>query len=149
MKSIIILKFVLYLNFRTVSLLGLFISVIGSGSIRANLTAFGGNQYQMPEDTKQLAFFFTLQIFAIKLGSFVGRLTNPIIKEDVKCFGMDDCYPIAFGTATAAMMIGFFLILFGKSSFAHKPPSGNMLVKVIKCMMVSIIKVYLNHQTTE
>ena len=103
----------------------------------------------MPEDKKQLAFFFTLQIFAIKLGSFSGRLTNPVIKEDVKCFGMDDCYPLAFVTAAIATAFCFILLLFGKSMFVQKPPCGNMLVKVIKCMMVSIIKVYLNDHTTE
>lgn len=120
-------------------MLGLFIVVIGSGSIRASLTAFAGNQYRIPDQKKQLATFFSLQMFAIKLGSFVGRFTNPIIRNDVQCFGMEDCYPIAFGTAGVAMAVGFLLILFGKSSFTHKSPGGNMFVNVCKCMLVSFI----------
>lgn len=123
---------------RTLTIIALLLIVVGSGSTRSNLTTFAGNQYNLPEDKKQLALFFTLNIFAIKLGSFSGRLTNPIVKEDVKCFGMEDCYPLAFLTAAIATAAGVVLLLIGKSSFTHKPPSGNMLIKVIKCMIVSI-----------
>lgn len=115
---------------------GLLIAVIGSGSTRANVTAFGGNQYQLPEQTKQLTLFFSLQIFAIKLGSLTGRLMNPILKEDVKCFGQNDCYPLAFGAAAVGVFISLMLFLCGSSFYIRKPSSGNMLVRVSKCVMV-------------
>lgn len=100
------------------------------------MTAYGGNQYHLPDEKKQLAFFFTIQIFAIRLGALVGRAGTPLMKENVKCFGDNDCYPFAFGVGTVAVTIGFLLILCGKSSFINKPLSGNMFVKVIKCITV-------------
>lgn len=121
---------------RTFFFIGLLISVMGSGSIRANLTAFGGNQFS--PNSKQLAKFFSLQIFAIKIGSLLARFFTPMMKEDIKCFGADDCYPLAFGTTAVAMALGFFLFLCGRPSYIRKPTSDNMLVKVSKCVLVSI-----------
>lgn len=125
-------------SYRTFTIIGLLVAVIGSGSSRATLTAFGGNQYKLPEQADQLQRYFSLQIFFIKLGSFTARFTNPILKEDVKCFGMNDCYPLAFGTGAIAMAIGFLVFLSGKSFYTHKPPAGNMLVRVSECVMVRI-----------
>lgn len=119
-------------------MVGLLIAVIGMGSTRANATAFGGNQYQLPEQTKQLTLYFSLQIFFIKLGSLSGRLTNPILKEDFKCFGQNDCYPLAFGAIACGMILSFVFFLCGKSFYVRKPPAGNMLVKVSKCVVVSV-----------
>lgn len=121
---------------RTFFFIGLFISVVGSGSIRANLTAFGGNQFSAK--SKQLAKFFSLQIFAIKIGSLLSRFAMPMMKEDVTCLGADDCYPLAFGTSAVAIFLGFFMFLCGRSFYIRKPTSDNMLVKVAKCVMVSI-----------
>lgn len=127
------------LPYRTFTIIGLLISVTGAGCTRAIITAFGGNQYELPEQTKPLQLFFSLQIFAIKCGSFLGRFFNPILKEDVKCFGANDCYPLAFGTATIGVTLSFILFLCGRSYYIRKPTNGNMLVKVTKCMLVSEI----------
>lgn len=121
---------------------GLLVAVIGAGSTRANITAFGGNQYKLPEQSKQLALYFSLQIFAIKLGSMTGRLMNPILKEDVKCFGQNDCYPLAFGAGFIGMSLALILFLSGYSFYIRKPPGGNMLVKVSKCVMVRVSGFY-------
>lgn len=104
--------------------------------MRANLIAFGGDQYKASEHGDTLKLYFSIQIFFLKFGSFFGRFANPMLKN-VECFGMNDCYPLGFGTPAIAMIIGFLLLLTIKSSYLPKPPSGNMLVKVIKCMMVS------------
>lgn len=122
---------------RIFTFIGLTISVIGSGSMRANLTALGGDQFNLPGEKEYLFVFFILQIFAIKLGVFVGRLTNKILIDNVSCYGMDHCYPLVFSIPAAAMVIGFSLLLCGKSSFLMKSPSGNTLFKIVKCIMVS------------
>jgi dipeptide/tripeptide permease len=106
--------------------------------------AFGANQFQLPEEAEQLKLYFSLQIFALKIGSLFGRFFNPILKENVKCFGMNDCYPLAFGTPALAMTIGFLLFSCGKSFYVQKPLSGNMLVKVTKCMMVRNILKFIS-----
>lgn len=113
------------------------IAVVGSGSTRANLIAFGGDQYKASDQADDLKMYFSIQIFFLKTGSLLGRFANPILKENVACFGMTDCYPLGFGTPAVAMIIAFLLLLTIKTSYVRKPPSGNMLVQVIRCMMVS------------
>jgi solute carrier family 15 (oligopeptide transporter), member 1 len=111
--------------------------VIGSGSTRANLSVFGANQYQLPEQSAQLSVYFSLQFFMLNCGSVLGRLVTPILRQDVKCFGMNDCYPLSFGLTAAVMFAGAMVFICGSSSYVKKPPSGdNMLVKVIKCCWV-------------
>jgi solute carrier family 15 (oligopeptide transporter), member 1 len=114
----------------------LLIAVIGSGSIRANLTTFGGNQYELPEQSDQLKLYFSIQIFFLKVGSLLGRFVNPILRESIECFGMNECYPLAFGTPALAMILSFVIFLCRKSFYIRRPPGGNMLVKVSRCVMV-------------
>lgn len=61
---------------------------------------------------------------------------NPILKGNVKCFGSEDCYPLAFGAPAAAMVLAFLIFICGHSSYVKRPPSGNMFVKVSKCVVV-------------
>jgi solute carrier family 15 (oligopeptide transporter), member 1 len=58
--------------------------LVGSGSTRANLLAFGANQYKLPEQANPLKLYFSLQIDALKLGQLLGQLLLPILKEDVQ-----------------------------------------------------------------
>jgi dipeptide/tripeptide permease len=110
--------------------------IIGSGSLRANLSIFGANQYKLPEQATQLSVYFTLQYFVLKSGSVIGRLVLPILRQDLKCFGMNDCYPLSFGVTSAVMFTGLVVLLCGYSCYVKKPPSGNMLIKVCKCILV-------------
>jgi dipeptide/tripeptide permease len=123
----------------TFSIVGLVLLFFGSGSTRAALSALGGNQYKLPEDADKLTFFLTQQVLANRFGGLFGRMFFPILKEDVKCFGMNDCYSLAFGSATIGALLALVIFSFGKSFFIHTKPSGNMVVKVFKCVFVSIL----------
>lgn len=122
-------------------------AVIGSGSTRANVTAFVGNQYQMPEQTKQLTLFFSLQIFSIKVGSLFGRFMNSILEEDLQCFGQKDCYSLALGIAAVVMIVSLLLFLGINSHYIRMIPGGNMLVNVSKSVMARILKIYKTMRT--
>lgn len=136
-------NFIKNFNFiRIFSILGLILTSVGSGSIRVNLSVFGANQYKLPEQATQLSVYFTLQYFALKSGSVLGRLLMPIIREDVKCFDMNDCYSLAFGVAAAVMFTALIFLLCGNSSYVKIPPSGNMLVQVVKCVIVRIVIIH-------
>ncbi|XP_037045545.1 peptide transporter family 1-like isoform X2 [Bradysia coprophila] len=124
----------LHLPTTAFTIVGLLIAVVGSGSTRANLIAFGGDQYEASDQGEELKLYFSIQIFFLKTGSLLGRFVNPMLKN-IECFGMSDCYPVGFGTPAIAMIVGFLLLLTVKSSCLRKPPSGNMLIKVIRCMM--------------
>lgn len=60
----------------------------------------------------------------------------PILHADVKCFGMDDCYPLAFGVPAMVMLLSFVIFMSASPLYARKAPSGNMLVKVLGCIFV-------------
>jgi solute carrier family 15 oligopeptide transporter 1 len=120
------------------TLIGIFIAVIGSGSVRANLTAFGGHQFKTPEQADLLKHFFSAQLLFLNLGSLLGRITNPIVREDVKCFGMSDCYPLAFGLPSMAMVAALVILVSGKSLYTHKTPTDNIFLKFCACICCGI-----------
>lgn len=112
--------------------------VTAYGSIRANLSVFGANQYKVPEQAAQLGAYFTLQYLFLKVGTVLGRFVLPLTRNEVKCFGRNDCYPLSFGLVAVVMISGFFILIVGNSFYVKKPPSGNMLLKVTQCMSVSL-----------
>jgi solute carrier family 15 oligopeptide transporter 1 len=126
--------------FRFLTILGFVLAAIGSGSIRANLNTFGANQFKLPEQADQIKLYFSLQIVFLKTGNLLGQFTSPMLREKVKCFGSDDCYPLAFGTASIAMNFIFLTFYCGKSCFVTNPPGGNMVVKVSRCVGVRMIE---------
>lgn len=125
---------------RTMTLLGLGLIAVGSGGIKPCVAAFGGDQFKIPEQAKQLALFFSLFYFSINLGSLISTTVTPILREDVKCFDDDDCFSLAFGVPGALMIISIFIFLIGKFLYVMKPPTGNMFVKVYQC--ISVIKLF-------
>jgi solute carrier family 15 oligopeptide transporter 1 len=92
----------------------------------------------MPEQAKQLALFFSLFYFSINFGSFISTLVTPILREDVKCMGMDDCFPFGFGLPAILMAVSIVIFISGKFMYRILPIQGNMFVKILKCIGVRI-----------
>lgn len=122
--------------FRTLSVIGLLATVFGSGCLKSNLNAFGGNQFKLPEQSKQLSYFFSLQYFALKCGSTIARASFPILREDVKCFGMNDCYPLAFALPAIAMLLASIVLICGRRTYVKEAPHDNMFLKFVGCVVV-------------
>ena len=122
------------------------LTVVGSGGLKSNLNAFGGNQFKLPEQAVQLQYFFSLQYFALKCGSTIARVAYPVVREDVKCFGMDDCYPLAFFLSSFAMLSAFLALICGWKTYAKESENGNMFLKVIGCVTVRFISESLLHE---
>lgn len=120
------------------TIIGLSLIALGSGGIKPCVAAFGGEQFKMPQQAKQLGIFFSLFYFSINLGSFISTSVTPILREQ-KCFGMIDCFPLGFGLPAALMAASIVIFLIGKFLYKILPPQGNMLVKVCKCIGVSSI----------
>ena len=118
--------------------IGLALIAIGSGGIKPCVAAFGGEQFKMPQQAKQLALFFSMFYFSINLGSFISTLVTPILREDVKCLGQDDCFPFGFGLPAILMAVSIVIFIFGKFMYRILPIQGNMLLKVFKCISVSL-----------
>lgn len=122
---------------RELTIIGLILIALGSGGIKPCVSAFGGEQFKMPQQAAQLAVFFSLFYFAVNAGSLISTTVTPILREDIKCFGMNDCFPLAFGVPAILMIVSIMIFIFGKFLYKIVPPAGNMFVKVCKCIGVS------------
>lgn len=86
------------------TMVGLLLISLGTGGIKPCVSAFGGDQFKLPEQTKHLAMFFSLFYMAINAGSLISTTLTPILREDVNCFGENGCYSLAFGVPAALMV---------------------------------------------
>lgn len=119
------------------TIIGLVLVAFGSGGIKPCVAAFGGEQFTLPQQAKQLGIFFSLFYFAINLGSFVSTFVTPILRENVRCLGMTDCFPLGFGLPTMLMALSIVIFLAGKFLYRILPSQGNMFVKISRCIGVS------------
>lgn len=118
-------------------MVGLLATIAGAGCLKSNLNAFAGNQFQLPEQAADLTTYFSMQYFSLKCGSMLARVVIPIMREDVKCFGMLDCYPLAFALPGLAMLIAGLVFISGRKGYVEESFKENMFVKVTKCIIVS------------
>lgn len=133
---------VLNLPAKMMTIIGLALIALGTGGIKPCVSAFGGDQFKIPEQAKQLVTFFSLFYFAINAGSLISTSITPILREDVHCFGDLDCYSLAFGVPGALMIVSIVIFVFGKSLYVITKPTGNMIVQVSKCIGVSFVLLF-------
>eukprot|EP00099_Drosophila_melanogaster_P010538 NP_001284846.1 uncharacterized protein Dmel_CG2930, isoform F [Drosophila melanogaster] len=120
----------LNLPMETFTMLGLALIALGSGGIKPCVSAFGGDQFKVPEQVKQITSFFSLFYFSINAGSLISTTVTPILREDVSCFDDINCYPLAFGVPAVLMIVSVIIFVLGRSLYKMKPPAGNMVVLV-------------------
>ncbi|XP_067640961.1 peptide transporter family 1 isoform X2 [Eurosta solidaginis] len=129
---------VLQLPVKEITILGLTLIALGTGGIKPCVSAFGGDQFRMPEQAKQLATFFSLFYFAINAGSTISTTITPILREDVHCFGDKNCFSLAFGVPAVLMLMSVVIFVAGRKLYVIKPPAGNMIFGVSKCISDAI-----------
>ncbi|XP_064091461.1 solute carrier family 15 member 2-like isoform X2 [Macrobrachium nipponense] len=112
-----------------VAMTGLFLIALGTGGIKPCVSAFGGDQFVLPQQEKELTRFFSIFYFSINTGSFLSTYTTPLLRDDVKCFGQD-CYALAFGVPAVLMVIALVWFLIGNKYYIKKPAGSNVLVEV-------------------
>ncbi|XP_017472600.1 PREDICTED: peptide transporter family 1-like [Rhagoletis zephyria] len=117
---------------RTITLTGLALIGLGSGMMKPSITAFGGDQFKLPEQVKQLATFFSLYYFAVNAGALISITATPILREDVYCFGEQECPSLAFGAPAILMAVSLFIFILGRPFYKSKPPAGNVVMLVGK-----------------
>ncbi|XP_049818947.1 peptide transporter family 1 isoform X2 [Aethina tumida] len=122
------------------SMIGLLLIALGTGGIKPCVSAFGGDQFILPQQELQLATFFSLFYFSINSGSLVSTFLTPILREKVHCFGDDHCYPLAFAVPGALMVVSIIIFGLGKPLYRIKKPEGNVFVQVTKCISYAISK---------
>lgn len=122
---------------QTMTIIGLLLIGLGSGGIKPCVAAFGGDQFKIPEQAKQLATFFSLFYFSINAGSLISTYLMPVLRNDVHCFGELSCFSLAFGVPGVLMVISIIIFVCGKPLYVVKKPTGNVIVEVTKCIFVS------------
>lgn len=120
------------------SFTGLFVIAIGTGGIKPCVSTFGGDQFSA-DQRRQRESFFSLFYFSINAGSLLSTVLSPILREDVHCFGRNDCYPLAFGLPAALMIVALITFAIGTPYYVIKPPEGNVLVEVFKGIKSAIV----------
>jgi len=78
---------------------------IGAGGIKPCVSAFGGDQFVLPDQEHHLQMFFSMFYFIINLGSLLSSSITPELRKSVQCFGKDSCFPLAFGVLAMLMVI--------------------------------------------
>lgn len=83
----------------------------GSGSMKPCFIALGGDQFTLPQHKKQMSQFYSWYYIALKLAYLSASAFTPVLRQDVKCFGMDHCFPLAFGVPGLFIVVGISKII--------------------------------------
>lgn len=104
--------------------IALYISLVliafGSGGIKPCVSAFGGDQFKMPEQAAQIVTYFSIFYFSINAGSLISTTITPMLRADVYCFGDNDCFPLAFGVPAILMVVALSKFIFLSIAKIHK-----------------------------
>ncbi|KAG1683560.1 Solute carrier family 15 member 1 [Nymphon striatum] len=129
----------LHLPTQAFSILGLGLIAVGTGGIKPCVSTFGGDQFE-PNQVSQLEKFFSVFYFAINAGSLISMFITPILRADVKCFGEDSCFPLAFGVPAVLMVVSLILFIVGKIWYKIRPAEGTVIIDFFKCIFHAIGK---------
>lgn len=117
------------------SIIGLVILTFGDGCVVTLFPTFGAEQYKSNE-IRSIDWFFALFYFMFNCGSIISRFVSPILREDVKCFGNDDCFPLAFGLPVILMSFVTVLVVIANRYAETKQIKGTTLLDVLACIKV-------------
>ncbi|XP_025159505.1 peptide transporter family 1 isoform X2 [Harpegnathos saltator] len=123
---------------REFSLLGLFLIAVGTGGIKPCVSAFGGDQFILPQQERYLAMFFSLFYFSINSGSLISSFMTPLLRSNVRCFKESTCYSLTFLVPAILMILSIVIFVLGKRMYRIVEPTGNVVVKVFKCVSHAI-----------
>lgn len=118
-----------------VTVIGLLLIALGTGGIKPNVSAFGGDQFKLPEQAKQLGEFFSLFYLAINSGSMISTVATPVLRT-LHCFGETSCFSFAFGVPAALMIVS--IRKYRKLSFSYMPHTVvESQIKILFLLFVS------------
>jgi solute carrier family 15 (oligopeptide transporter), member 1 len=126
-----------FLSIKVTSFIGMVAVMIGSGGVKSCQNALGGDLFKLPEQTKILDDFFTMNFIALKIGQVSGMTVLPILYSDVECLQEQDCYPLAYGFSAILMLMALCIFWMGRKSYVNNMPGSNVIVEVLSCIFVS------------
>ncbi|XP_032412892.1 solute carrier family 15 member 1b [Xiphophorus hellerii] len=129
------------------SMVGLLLIALGTGGIKPCVAAFGGDQFNDDQE-KQRSTFFSIFYLSINAGSLLSTIITPILRAQ-KCgiHTQQQCYPLAFGVPAALMVVSLIVFIVGSGMYNKTAPSGNIMVKVCKCIFFAIMNRFHNRSS--
>ncbi|XP_037040845.1 solute carrier family 15 member 1-like [Bradysia coprophila] len=131
-----------------INIIGLVILTFGDGCLITLFPTYGAEQYRSTE-IKSIDWFFASYYFMFNCGSIASRLVAPILREDVKCFRNDDCYPVIFGLPAILMVAAALLVMVGNRYSETKQVRGHTILNVLSCMTYAVVKKFSSRKTTQ
>ncbi|KZC04674.1 Peptide transporter family 1 [Dufourea novaeangliae] len=125
---------------REFSMVGLLLIAIGTGGIKPCVSAFGGDQFVLPQQERYLSTFFSIFYFSINFGSLISSFLTPVLRSNVSCFGDNSCYSLAFLVPAVLMIVSIVIFLLGRPLYRMVKPSGNVILLVSQCISHAIYK---------
>lgn len=122
------------------SLFGLFLIAVGTGGIKPCVFAFGGDQFQLPRQEKQLLHYTTKFSMAIAVGSLISSFLTPELRHNVHCLGRDTCFPLAFGVPALLMFTAIAIFVSGRSMYVKKKPQKDAIPRTFGCIFYALRK---------
>ncbi|UYV83066.1 SLC15A1, partial [Cordylochernes scorpioides] len=119
------------------ALFGIFLIAVGSGGVKPNIAAFGGDLFD-PDQERKLQKFFSFFYISVNVGSMVFSFVTPILKDNFRCFNDLTCYPLAFGLSCICIALSLLSFLVGTPFYKTMPSPQNMFVRVVSCICSAI-----------
>ncbi|XP_016655946.1 peptide transporter family 1 isoform X2 [Acyrthosiphon pisum] len=123
---------------KILTLLGLFFISVGMGGINSCIFAFGGEQFQLHHQEKQLQHYTTNYTLAVFVGSLISTFLMPEFRQSIHCFGKDTCFPLAFGVPTIMMFISIAIFVAGKNMYVKKKPEQKVITRTFGCIFYAM-----------
>ncbi|KAL7748401.1 hypothetical protein RI367_006093 [Sorochytrium milnesiophthora] len=105
---------------------GLYLMAVGTGGIKATVSAHGGDQF-LKSQAGTLRKFFSFFYMSINIGSLISSYLTPELKDHVHCFGDPNCYTAAFAVPTAIFAIALGVFVYGDRYYRIVPPTGDFM----------------------
>ncbi|KMZ57246.1 putative Nitrate Transporter 1.3 [Zostera marina] len=103
----------------------LYIIALGAGSIKANVSGFGTDQFDNndPKEEKAMIFFFNRFYFCISIGSLFAVTLLVYIQDNIS-------RGVGYGISAVAMAIAVAILLLGTKRYRYKKPQGSPLTVI-------------------
>ncbi|KAG4068968.1 hypothetical protein HA402_005116 [Bradysia odoriphaga] len=138
----------LYLPIHAISIVCLVVLYVSGGCLKPLCSTFGALQYK-PDENKSIALYFSLYYFMYNFGSITSRFISPILRQDVKCFGNDDCFALAFGIPGIFMILVGVLCTIANRYSVTSQMKGTTLLNVITCIWHAIVTKFKSRKSTQ
>ena len=129
--------------------MGLLLIAIGSGCMKPCGIAFGGDQFELPDQERQLQRYFSVLHFIINAAALIGMFMSPVLREDVYCFGDESCFSLAFGVSGLLTAFSLVMLVVGKGSYKMVPPQGSSFVKLLRNISHTLKKIIEGKRTEQ